>query len=518
MPQKPDLVITNTEVLAMDPAQPDANAVAVADDRILAVGDAADIQGMAGPDTQFIDGQGLTLLPGLIDSHIHLLSLARTTQELDCRPDKASTVASIAFRVFEWARIVPPGEWVRCFGYDDLALEEKRHPNRHDLDEISPRHPVRVDHRSGHATVLNSLGLQMTGINAETPDPVDGVIERDANGEPTGVLFEMAGFLAERADFGRSRNKRQQGITAANRLLLSYGITSLQDAGPDNGAERWQSFRDLVDAQTLQTRVTMMAGAGRRSELLDAGLSWGSGDHDLRLGHVKIMLTMTTGALYPGQEELQQMAIEAVQSGFPVAIHCVEQEAVAAAAKVISGLPALPDGVPPHRIEHCSECPPDLVNTVQQSGAAVVTQPGFIHWNGPSYRKNVSVELLPHLYPFGPLDAAGVNVAFGSDAPVINPNPWPAIYSAVTRKDREGEHFPKAGGQVGIRAEWTLRMHTLSGAQSEGTQNDKGSITPGKLADLILVDANPLTIHSEDLKDIKAKMTIIGGKVVWEGR
>ena len=518
MPQKPNLVITNTEMLTMDTALPDINAVAVARDRILAVGDATDIKGLAGPNTQLIDGQGLTLIPGLIDSHLHLLSLARTTQELECRPDKAPTVTSIAFRVFEWARIVPPGEWVRCFGYDDLALEEKRHPNRHDLDEISPRHPVRVDHRSGHAIVLNSLGLQMAGINAETPDPVDGVIERDANGEPTGVLFEMSSFLAGRVDFGRSPNKRQQGIAAANRLLLSYGITSLQESGPDNGPEKWQSLQDLVDDQTLQTRVTMMAGARRQAEFLAAGLSWGSGNHNLRLGHVKIMLTMTTGDLYPSLEELLRIATEAVQSGFPVAIHCIEQEAIAAATKVISELPQLPDGVPPHRIEHCSECPPDLVNTIQRSGALVVTQPGFIYWNGPSYRKNVSETIQPHLYPIGPLDAAGISVAFGSDAPVINPNPWPAIYSAVTRKDREGDHFPKTGGQVGIRPDRTLHMHTHSGAQSEGTQNDKGSITPGKLADLILVDANPLTIHAEDLKDIKVKMTIIGGKVVWESR
>ena len=518
MPQKPDLIITNADVLTIDAAQPNAKAVAVAQDRILAVGEHEEIQGLAGPDTQAIDGQGLTLLPGLIDSHMHLLSLARTTQELDCRADKAPTLESIAFRVFEWARIVPPGEWVRCYGYDDLALEERRHPNRHDLDEISPRHPVRLDHRSGHAMVLNSLGLQMAGINAETVDPVGGVIERDTNGEPTGVLFEMSAFLAERTDFVRSRNKRKLGVTAANRLLLSYGITSLQDAGPDNGLDRWQSYRDLVDAKTLQSRVTMMAGTQQCAELLGSGLSWGYGDHQLRLGHVKIMLTMTTGALQPSLDDLQQMATEAAQYGFPVAIHCVEQEAVAAAAKIIPELPPLPEGVPSHRIEHCSECPPELVNAVRQSGAAVVTQPGFIHWNGPSYRKNVSDGLQPHLYPIGPLDAAGVNVAFGSDAPVINPNPWPAIYSAVTRKDREGEHFPKSGGQVGIRTEWTIRMHTLSGAQSEGTQTDKGSITTGKLADLILVDANPLTVDSEALKDIKAKMTIMGGKVVWEGR
>ena len=518
MRQKPDLVIINADVLTMDPSRPRAQAVAVAQERVLAVGTDDEINGLAGPDTQVIDGQGLTLLPGMIDSHIHFLSLARTTQELDCRPDKASSIGAITHRVFEWARIVPPGEWVRCFGYDDLALDESRHPTRHDLDEISPRHPVRLDHRSGHATVLNSLGLQTAGINAETPDPVEGVIERDANGEPTGLLFEMSAFLSQRVDSGRSRAKMQQGVTAANRLLLSYGITSLQDAGPENGPERWQAFRELIDSETLQSRVTMMAGAGRRAELLDAGLSWGSGDHRLRLGHVKVMLTMSTGALYPSLEELHQIAAQACHSGFPLAVHCVEQEAVAAAAQVISGLPPLPAGVPPHRIEHCSECPPEVLAAVRRSGAAVVTQPGFIHWNGPIYRRTVAASLQSHLYAIGAIQDAVVPLAFGSDAPVIDPNPWPAIYSAVTRKDHIGQPFPESNNSGHVSTESALRMYTLSAAESEGTQADKGTITPGKLADLVLVDADPLTIDPEGLKDIKARMTIVGGRVVWEGR
>jgi predicted amidohydrolase YtcJ len=522
MQQRPQLVILNAEVITMHAAQPSAQAVAVAEGHIVAVGENADIQRLAGHDTQVIDGQGLTLLPGFIDSHIHLMSLARTTQELDCRPDKASSIAVIAHRVFEWARIVPPGEWVRCFGYDDLTLEERRHPNRHDLDDISPRHPVRLDHRSGHATVLNSLGLLMAGITAETPGPVEGVIERDASGEPTGVLFEMSAFLSQKVDNGRTRNKMRQGVTAANRLLLSYGITSVQDAGPESGPERWQAFRELVDSETIQTRVTMMAGAGRRAELVDAGLNWGSGDSSLRLGHVKIMLTMTTGALHPSLEELRDIASGASQAGFPVAVHCVEQEAVAAAAQVISGLPPLPPGVPPHRIEHCSECPPEVLDAVRHSGASVVTQPGFIHWNGPSYRANVAESMQPHLYPIGALDAAGVKIAFGSDAPVINPNPWPAIQSAVTRQDYLGQPFPESDGPESngtgrVSVDAALRMYSLSGAELEGTAQGKGSISPGKLADLVLVDANPLTVAPEDLKDIKAKMTMVGGRVVWEG-
>ena len=518
MQKQPDLVIVNAEVLTVDASQPAAQAVAVDQDRIIAVGETEDIQRLAGPDTQVIDGQGLTLLPGFMDSHMHLLSLARSTQELDCRPDRAASISVIAHRVFEWARIVPSGEWVRCYGYDDLALDERRHPNRHDLDEISPRHPVRIDHRSGHATVLNSLGLQMSGINSDTPDPVEGVIERDANGEPTGVLFEMAAYLSQRVDAGRTRNKMRQGVTAANRLLLSYGITSLQDAGPSNGLERWQAFRELIDAEALQPRVTMMAGASSRAELLEAGLSRGSGDQSLRLGHVKIMLTLSTGALHPSLDELSEIAAEASQSGFPVAVHCVEQESVTAATQVISRLLPLPEGVPPHRIEHCSQCPPAVLDTVRKSGAAVVSQPGFIHWNGPSYRNNVDFSLQPYLYAIGGIHNADVPLAFGSDAPVINPNPWPAIHSAVTRQDHEGQSFPEADSSGRVSVESALRMYTLSGAELEGTVQDKGSIFPGKLADLVLVDANPLTAEPGRLKDIKAKMTIVGGKVVWEGR
>ena len=198
--------------------------------------------------------------------------------------------------------------------------------------------------------------------------------------------------------------------------------------------------------------------------------------------------------------------------------HLPEQEAVATAAQVISELPPLPYGVPPHRIEHCSECPPEVLDAVRRSGAVVVTNPGFIHWSGPVYRNDVDATLQPHLYPIGAIEEAGVNMAFGSDAPVIHPNPWPAIYAAVTRRDHVGQPFPETGVSGRVSVQSALRMYTLSGAESEGTQADKGSITPGKLADLVLVDANPLTVAPEGLKDIKARMTMVGGRVVWEGR
>ena len=180
----------------------------------------------------------------------------------------------------------------------------------------------------------------------------------------------------------------------------------------------------------------------------EAGLSFGDGDSGLRLGHAKIMVTRTTGALHPGVAELKGMVRQAHAAGFPVAIHAVEQEAVAAAAAVLTSERESRGGLTVRdRIEHCSECPPELVAQVVQSGAMIVTQPGFVYWQGDSYLPNVEPGLLDHLYDARGLRQAGASVAFGSDAPVIDPNPWPAIYSAVTRRTRSGAFLGAFTGQ-----------------------------------------------------------------------
>jgi predicted amidohydrolase YtcJ len=389
------------------------------------------------------------------------------------------------------------------------------------LDEAAPDHPVRLDHRGGHAAVLNSLGLQLAGIHRETPDPVAGVIERVPDtGEPTGVLLEMSEFLRERLGNVRNWPDLEAGVRAASRQLLSYGVTSVQDAGADNGLERWTTFQQLRASETLGPRVTTFAGAERMDEFLNAGMRWGTGDHRLRLGHMKVMLTLTTGTLSPPLDEISRLTRLAHQAGFPVAVHCIEQEAVRAAAEVLGEQRAVrrvSEGVTPRdRIEHCAECPQELIDLVRRSGAMVVTQPGFIYWNGPGYRERVAEELKPHLYPAGALHRAGVSVAFGSDAPVIDPNPWPGIYSAVTRLAHDGHPVAVDGTGQTVDLESALRMYTLGGAVAEGTATDKGSITPGKLADLVLVDRDPLATDRQSIKDIQPVLTILGGKIAWE--
>ena len=391
-------------------------------------------------------------------------------------------------------------------------------------------HPVWLQHRSGHASALNSLALEIARVHRETPDPPGGVIVRDdLTGDPTGLLLECESFIRQRLGRTRSTEEFDDGMRAAGQLLVSYGITSVQDAGAENGVERWQSFWRLQANGALPIRITMFAGIERLDEFAKAGLYYGSGDLRLRLGHAKIVLTLTSGRLHPTPRELAEMISFAHRMGFPVAIHCIEEDAIAAASAVLEAngdsltrshphpnRPPVGEGITSaDRIEHCAEGTPQLVEAVRRSGALVVTQPGFVYHNGASYRENVEPHILPHLYPAGRLVRAGVATAFGSDAPVIDPSPWPAVYGAVTRHASDGKPMASNDSQA-VSVEQALRAFTSGAAEAEGTAVRKGSITPGKLADLVLVDRDPSVVEPGDVPGIETVMTVIDGTVVWE--
>ena len=517
------MLLVNARVLTLEPGQPRAEAVSVRGETIVAVGSRAEAARLAGPDAKVIDCRGMCLVPGFVDAHCHLFATASSLQGLACGPDEVANIRELQAAIQRRAAAAPRGGWIRGFGYDDLALEEGRHPSRWDLDQAAPENPVRLDHRSGHAAALNSLALQLAGIHRDTPDPVDGVIERAADsGEPTGLLLDMGPFLTQR--LGRLRDARdaEEGIARLGRLLLSYGITSVHDAGVNNSPDRWDAMANLQASGLLPCRTTMMAGSGYLGDFLAAGRAWGDGDHWLRLGHVKIMLSLTTGAMQPDVSELGRIVDEAHTAGFPVAVHAIEEEAVAAAVQVFTESRSISGHLPARdRIEHCAECPPELAAQVGRSGAMVVTQPGFIFHHGHRYRQRVDPNLLDSLYPVSSLHRSGATVAFGSDAPVIDPNPWPAIYSALTGlcgdgRTMLGEDGAPARPSNGVSVETALRMYTIAGAYAEGTQDWKGSIRPGKLADLALLDQDPTAADPASLKDVRPVMTIVGGRVAWE--
>ena len=476
------------------------DAVAVAGGVITAVGDGSELMRLATAGTRVIDCGGRAVVPGIVDEHCHVFATAAARVGVDCRPAAAPTIAAVVATL----RAATPRHdgWIRGYGYDDSPLGLGRHLTRHDLDAVSVSIPVRVEHRSGHACVLNSAGLRAAGISRNTPDPPSGTIMRDGNGEPTGLLLDLAGWLRQRT--GKSDTGAGVGFHNALRelgqRLLGYGITAITDAGPDNGPERWQAFAYFIQAGTLPQRVTMMVGVNQLADMQRAGLGYGDSAHGgmLTVGHAKIMLTASSGGLQPHPDALGDMVAWAHGMGYPVAIHAVERDAVVAAALAIGDHPA---PVGQDRIEHCGECPPDVAELVAQSGARVVANPGFLYYDGERYRQTVAEELLPHLYPAGALNALGVSVALASDAPVVEPNPWAAMAAAVSR--RTGGGAPLGG--IGLP----------SAADALGKHTGRNCIAPGHPADLAVVEPDPLAIPVEDLHSVRAAGTIVGGRVVW---
>ena len=477
---------------------PDADAVAVRAGRIAAVGRYREIAGGVGPDTAAIDCGGRTVMPGLVDDHSHIFAAAARDTQVDCRHSVAPDVAAVIAALRAALPMSGGAGWVRGYGYDDSPLGLGRHLERRDLDAVSLTRPVRVDHRSGHAAVVNSAGLDAMGIGAGSADPPGGVIVRDAAGHPTGLLLEPAAWAwPTRPPAAGAGPDYPDGLFDWGRRLLRYGITAVTDAGAGNGIAKWRALAAAVRDGALPLRITMMAGWGKLPELQAAGLAYGdtAAGGMLALGHAKIMLTASGGALHPDPERLTEMVRQARDAGYPAAIHAVEQDAVVAAALSLSGIP--PPAGSRHRIEHCAECPPDVVELVRQSGAQVVGNPAFLHYDGERYARTVAPELLPHLYPVGALYAMGVPVAFGSDAPVVEPNPWAGIAAAVTRQSADGIAL---GGVAIPSVVDALRLH--AGGRR---------IRVGEPADLAVVDMPAV----EELAATRAALTIVKGRLAW---
>ncbi len=512
-----DLILKNANVITMDASQPAAGLVAVKGDRVFLVADNESMESVRGAKSKVIDCQGKTVVPGFNDAHCHIFSLLRKLLSIDLSPSTVSSIAHIKETLSRAAQKIPPGKWLIGTDYNDFYLAEKRHPNRHDIDEVAPEHPVVLCHHSLHACVLNSRALELAGISRTTEERPGTSIERELeSGEPSGLLYEMLGYIRNEVLPPFSGTELDNGLALANRRYLSQGITSLQDATVTNDFSRWQKFRHFVDTGKLKSRLSLMPGIACLGQFQEAGLAFGSGDNALRLGGTKIILAETSGQLYPSQEELNWMVLEAHRAGFQVAIHAIEPGMVEGA---ITALEYAQDRFPQagrrHRIEHCSECPPHLLERLKKLQAVVVTQPPFLYYSGERYLATVPADRLPWLYRIKSFLDGGLIVAASSDSPVVPDNPLVGIYAAVTRRAETG------GQQVlpeeAVSPAQALSMYTINAAYASFEEETKGSITRGKLADMVLLSDDPTQVYLEEIKDIRVEMTIIGGEVVWEG-
>ncbi|MFC2056360.1 amidohydrolase [Chloroflexota bacterium] len=510
-----DLILKNAHLVTADPRQPTAELVAIKDGKISLVGDSQNLELARGAKTRVIDCQGKTVVPGFNDAHCHIFSFLRKLLSIDLSPSSASSISDIKATIRRKAETTPPGQWITGTDYNDFYLAEKRHPNRWDIDEVAPRHPAVLCHRSLHACVLNSLALSLAGITGETEEPPGGQIARDLkNGEPNGLLFEMLGYIREKVLPPLSEAELANGIALANRHYLSQGITSLQDATVLNDFSRWQKFRRLKDSGKLKSRLYIMSGIEALSQFQQVGLAFGSGDSQLRLGGIKITPTEAPGQLYPPQPELNRQVLDAHRAGFQLAIHAIQPSTLEAAIIALEYTHSQsPQAGRRHRIEHCSECPPPLLKRLKQLRTTVATQPPFLYYNSERYLATVPTDRLPWLYRIKSLLNSGLIVAGSSDSPIVPDNPLVGIYAAVTRQAESGQQLlPKEC----IPASQALAMYTINAAYASFEEGIKGSITQGKLADMVLLSEDPTKTPSEQIKDIKVEMTIIGGEVAWE--
>jgi predicted amidohydrolase YtcJ len=506
-----DLILHNANVITLDEANPTAAAVAVRGNRIASVGTDPDLVSWKGPKTDVIDCRGRTVVPGFNDAHCHPIALAASLMAVDCGPAAVRSIADIQGTIRRRASGTPKGRWIRATGYNEFYLAEKRHPHRRDLDKATSEHPVKLAHRSGHACVLNSKAMELLGISAETEEPPGGMMERDLDtGKPNGLLFEMNTFVDGQIP-PLTEDEIETAVKLANKALLSNGITSLQDATWNNSAGRWQLLRRLKQQGMLLPRVSMMTGA----DALEDGRLFDQGDSTdaLRLGPVKIIIQAATGSLDPPQEQLNQLVQRVHEMGLQMAFHVDELETLEAALTALElALRKAPRPNHRHRMEHCSVCPPQMVKRLKEINAMVVTQPPFIHYSGERYLATVPPGDLQWLYAIGSLRAGGIRVAASSDAPVVPFNPLVGMCAAVTRKAASGQTLLP---HESISPAEALQSYTIDAAHAGFEESVKGSISQGKLADLVVLSADPAAVPPDQIGDIEVLTTILDGKVVW---
>jgi hypothetical protein len=510
-----DLIIYNANCITLDPNIPIAEMIAVKDNIILAVGNKGDISEFKGPNTKVIDCNGKTVIPGFNDAHCHPIPFAITMRYVDCSPSKVKSIAEIQDRLRQHSECISTAKWIRAAKYNESHLLEKRHPTRKDLDAVTPNNPTILVHDSGKLCVLNSQALKLLDITKNSSDQPDGHIGRDdKTGEPNGIIYGR-NETVEKGIPPLDDEELRQGIRLINQEYLSNGITSVQDTTWSNSLRHWKYFQGLKESGALTSRVTMLIGSDAVEEFQENALCTGSGDVRLRIGGAKIALDESTGNDHPPQDNLNRHALRAHRAGFQLAFHVNDiyslQTALTALQFIVQKDPK-PCQRP--RLEHCAFCPPEFIPKLKAFQMIVTTQPSFLYYLGETYRRDVSAEQREWLYPLKSFNNQGVTTAISSDSPLFPCNPFIGLYTAITRKDISGNFLTP---QESISLSDALAAYTINPAYASFEEKLKGSLTPGKLADLIVLSDDITKIEPEGILSTRVVMTVIDGKVVWEG-
>jgi hypothetical protein len=517
----------------MDAEATVAEAVVIKDGLISYVGNNCEAKLGIGPITQTIDLRGHAVLPGFIDTHNHLSISAVDSVAVDCSPEKVQSIEEIIRKIASVAKINPHTAWVRGVNYDDARLTEKRHPTRWDIDRVVLDRPVLLVHRGYHIAVINSVGMQMLGITDEAKPPVGGKYGRDPeSGQLNGILFENAWFdLWEKKNSPLNVDSRTfiEGVQKVCAQYIQAGITSVNDAWV--APSSFRGFQAALNQGLLPIRVNMHIINTYLDQLEEVGLLRGFGNSRLKIMAVKVLLdgsvsgltaalyepyigTKDRGILLMAKKKLEKLIERIHRLGFQVSVHANGDKAIDIVLDIFERvLKTYPRIDHRHRIEHCSLLSPQRIQRIKALGMVPVIFAAYPYYHGDKIYPAFGPKRVEWLMACRSLIDAGVTIAGHSDFPASPYSPLLAIHSLVNRKTEEG--LPFSPNQA-ITIFEAIRMYTIDAAFASFDEKVKGSIEPGKFADLTILQENPLTIVKEQIKTIQVLMTIVNGQIVYK--
>ena len=533
-PPDADLVVFNARVFTMDATVPRAEAFAVKDGRIVAVGASADIRGLATRRSQTFDAKGMSIVPGFVDCHNHAGGTTLLYEVLVGNPFEVEfvTIQSIVDKLKAKARVTPPGTWVDGYFFDDTKVRDKRLITRQDLDQVSTEHPVCVHHRGGHTSFYNSKALEMAGITRNTPDVPGGTYDKGADGELNGRVTDRARGVIDRvgnrpqySEAERDRRNRD-GIAHISKQFVRYGLTSVHHEGGD-----LQAIQDVRARGDLKHRVSYETSGRMLDAMIQNGVMTGFGDEWIRLGATSehtvdgsfsertlAMSTPYPGTNYKGnitetQETLNAWVERVHRAGIQVNCHANGDVAIDMYLSAFERAQrAFPRGDARPKVTHCTLINDDLVRRLKAVNAVPALFTTYAYYNTDKF-PFYGEDLMKRSMAFRTLLDAGVQATAGSD---FSPGPFAPLMGIQGMVTRKGWDNTTWGLNQRISVDEAIRVNTLNGAYASFEEKLKGSISEGKLADFVVLAEDPHAVNPDTIKDIAIVRTVVGGTTVFQ--
>ncbi len=522
--QDPDLVVFNAKVYTIDPRVPRAEAFAIKGGRFVAIGSTADIKGLVGKNTPTLDAQQMTIVPGFIDSHNHAPGEVLLYEVLVGNPYEVEfvTIASIVDKLRARAQKTPPGNWIDGYFFDDTKVKDQRALNVHDLDQVSKDHPVAVHHRGGHTTYYNSKALQMAGVTQATPDVPGGTYDRDSSGGLNGRVTDRANVVfanvGDRAKFSpeETAKRNREGLAFISKQFVRYGLTGVCHEG---GSLR--ALEEIRARGELLHRVSYEAMGPELESMITAGMTTGLGDEWIKLGatfeHTAdgsfSERTMALSIPYPGvtppykgnvtetQEDLNSWVERVHRAGIQVNCHANGDVAIDHVLTAYErALRLLPDANARPKITHCTLINADLVRRIKAIGVVPALFTSYAYYNTDKFHF-YGEDLMKRCMAYRTLLDAGIPAAAGSD---FSPGPFAPLMGIQGMVTRTGWNAEVWGVNQRITVDEALRVNTINGAYATHEEAMKGSITPGKLADFVVLAEDPHSVDAGKIKTSKS--------------